>query len=170
MKIQFLEKLYKFPLELYKLTYLIHYQYLNIMNLTDLLISGFIGTIIMTMLMMMGKRMKLMPSDFDLMIDGLGQKMNDMLKTPNQFAYVFHFMIGTAVLPILYSFVWVGMLALPSSIIGSLVFFNIFGLIMIMMFPFLGVPSEWRLKTALGVIMGHVFYAIVFHFGGTLNF
>ena len=141
------------------------------MSTTGLILAGLIGTAVMTIFMQIGAKMGMMPPDFNMMIDGMGQKMNDMMGVPNQAAMLMHFIIGSLVLPLLYQFFWIEVLSLGLGVLGALIFFNIFGLIMIFMLPMLGAPEEWRGKMSIGIIMGHIVYAlIVFYLEGPLSF
>lgn len=136
------------------------------MTQPGLILGGFIGTVIMTLFMQIGKKMGMMPPDFDMMKDGMGQKMNDMIGVPKNMALVMHFIIGTLILPLFYSLIWVDIISLGMGIVGALIFFNIFGLIMIMMLPMLGAPDGWKGKMSMGIIMGHIIYALIVFYTG----
>ncbi|RMG26353.1 MAG: hypothetical protein D6732_21385 [Methanobacteriota archaeon] len=132
------------------------------MAILDLIVGGFIGTVVMTMMILYGYMMSLMPKDWNMIIDGMGKKMNDMMGVPASMAWGVHFLIGTIIHPLVYDSVWVGALGLNlGPYINEIIYAIIFAIIMIMMLGFLEAPREWRGKMAIGIIMAHIVYAIV---------
>ena len=129
-------------------------------ELTNLFLGGFLGTIVMTMMILFGDKMKMMEPGWNMLTDGLGKKMNDMMGVPTWMGYVVHFIIGIVAHPLLFLYVWTPLVSL-TGFVSVLVFIMIFGVMMVMMLGMLGVPSEWKMKTAVGVLMAHLMYAIV---------
>ncbi len=131
----------------------------------DLIVGGFVGTAVMSMMMMIGKMLGMAPEDWDMMKDGMGAKMKEMMGAPEWMAYVVHFMLGAIIFPFAYWYVWVDTLGIDlNNYINAVIFILIFGAMMILMFGFLGAPSEWRMKMAMGVVMGHVLYGLILAF------
>lgn len=133
------------------------------MAILDLIVGGFVGTIIMTMMILYGYMMSLMPKDWNMIVDGMGKKMNEMMGVPASMAWVVHFMIGTIIHPLTYDNVWVGILGLSfGAYFNEIIYALIFAVMMILMLGFLGAPKEWRGKMAIGIIMAHIIYAVIF--------
>ncbi len=103
------------------------------MAILDLIVGGFIGTVVMTMMILYGYMMSLMPKDWNMIIDGMGKKMNDMMGVPASMAWAVHFLIGTIIHPFVYDSVWVGALGLNlGPYINEIVYAIIFAIIMVM--------------------------------------
>ena len=132
------------------------------MSLTELIIGGFLGTIVMTMMILYGSKMNLMPSGWNMLTDGLGGMMNNMMGVSPNMAYMVHFLIGTVVHPLTYNYIWVDALGVDlGSYINEIVYALIFAVMMIGMLPMLKAPDGWTSKIAMGIIMAHIVYAIV---------
>lgn len=121
-------------------------------------LAGFVGTVVMTMMILFGDKMGLMPpqSQYRLIVDGMGGKMNDMMGVPKEMAWIVHFGIGTIAHPLLIDI-------LDLSFVTEIAYALVFAFAMIMMLDFMGAPSEWKSKMTMGIIMAHVVYVIVFH-------
>ncbi len=120
-------------------------------------LAGFVGTVVMTMMILFGDKMGLMPpqSQYRLIVDGMGGKMNEMMGVPKEMAWAAHFAIGTIVHPLL-----IDILALSAAL--EFLYALVFAGAMIMMLDFMGAPSEWKSKMSMGIVMAHVVYVIVF--------
>ena len=124
-------------------------------------IGGLVGTVVMTMMVLYGDKMGMMKPGFNMITDGLGKMMNDKMGLPVIMGWVAHLMIGIVIHPLLYSIVWVGIFGFEGVIMG-IVFALIFAMMMIAMLPILGVESEWKMKTSMGIILAHIAYGAVF--------
>lgn len=132
------------------------------MTILDLIVGGFVGTVVMTMMILYGYMMQLMPKDWNMIIDGMGKKMNEMMGVPATMAWVVHFAIGTLIHPYFYDLVWVGALGITlGAYINEIVYALIFAIVMIIMLGFLEAPSEWRGRMSIGIIMAHIVYAVI---------
>ncbi|OLS21058.1 MAG: hypothetical protein HeimC2_33300 [Candidatus Heimdallarchaeota archaeon LC_2] len=120
-------------------------------------LAGFVGTVVMTMMILFGDRMGLMPpqSQYRLIVDGMGGKMNEMMGVPKEMAWAVHFGIGTILHPVLIDI-------LDLSFASEIVYALVFAGVMIMMLSFMGAPSEWKSKMSMGIIMAHLAYVIIF--------
>ena len=138
------------------------------------IIAGLFATAIMTLVMLyVGPMMGLMPSDWNMITDGLGGMINKMMGLTKSMGWIAHFMVGSLIHPLVYDYIW-------TSIFGSIlvniwlsfsIYALVFAAIMIMMFPMLGIPSDYKSKMRMGVIVVHIVYALSFvYLVGIFNF
>ncbi|MFV2014919.1 MAG: hypothetical protein ACC656_05805 [Candidatus Heimdallarchaeota archaeon] len=120
-------------------------------------LAGFVGTIVMTMMIIFGDKMGVMPpqSQFRLIVDGLGGKMNEMMGVPKEMAWGVHFAIGTIIHPLLIDL-------LDLNLVTEIAYALVFAIAMIMMLDFMGAPKEWKSKMSMGIIVAHIVYILVF--------
>ncbi len=133
------------------------------MAILTVMLGGFLGTIIMTMMILFGDKMFVMPPRYNMITDGLGKKINEMTGMPINIAWIVHFGIGTVMHPLLYVYAWSGLLGINiiNNIVNTILFALVFGVMMASMLGFLGAPKEWRLRMTMGVLMAHVVYGLI---------
>ncbi len=140
------------------------------MAILGLIVGGFVGTVVMTMMILYGYMMSLMPKDWNMIVDGMGKKMNEMMGVAPSMAWFVHFMIGTIIHPVVYQYLWVDTLHIGLGVyINEIVYAIIFAIMMVMMLGFLGAPNGWRVKMSIGIIMAHIVYAVVLAFIASLS-
>ncbi len=142
------------------------------MTFVSLVTGGLVGTIIMTMMILYGYMMKMMPENWNMITDGLGAMMNKMVGLPNSMGWLMHFMIGVIIHPLLFEYVWVGTfgITLGGAILNAVVFAMIFALMMIVMSTMMEIPEFSRMMMAIGIIMAHLVYGLVLGYFSTLAF
>ena len=125
------------------------------------ILAGFIATAVMTVVMVyLAPMMKMMPKDWNMITDGLGGMMNKMMGVPKTMGWVAHFMVGMIIHPYLYGFV--AFIFTFAGVYGFYVYVLIFAVMMIMMFPMLGIPEDFKTMMMMGVIIVHLIYGATY--------
>jgi len=96
------------------------------MNIKAGLISGFIATLVLSLIMVMKAKMGLMPE-----LNAI-KMLAGMMHAPLIMGWVAHFMIGTVVWGLLYS---LAVRVLPGGIMGSALIFSVIAWMMMMVGP-----------------------------------
>jgi len=127
------------------------------------ILAGFIATAVMTIVMVyLGPMMGMMPKNWNIITDGLGGMMNRMMGVSKSMGWLAHFTVGTILHPFVFALIWQ---LIFSSLLGGASFYVyvlVFAVMMIMMFPMLGVPSDFKSKMMMGVIVVHLIYAVTY--------
>ncbi len=141
------------------------------MTLPNLILGGFLGTIVMSIMIVYGYMMQLMPPSWSMISDGLGGMMNEMMGMPKMSAWGVHFMIGTLIHPLVYDYLWVGILKITlGSYLNEIVYAMIFAIMMIAMLGMMKAPREWWVKMSIGILMAHIVYALILAYFDVANF
>lgn len=127
------------------------------------ILAGFIATAVMTIVMVyLGPMMGLMPKNWNMITDGLGGMMNKMMGVSKSMGWLAHFIVGSILHPYVFVLVWQ---LIFSGLLGGASFYVyvlVFAVMMIMMFPMLGVPNDFKSKMMMGVILVHLIYAVTY--------
>jgi uncharacterized membrane protein len=127
-------------------------------NFGKAVVAGLLGTLIMTMVMLMGPMMGMPPMP-------IGKMLADFMRIPEVLGWIGHFMIGT-VLALIYVYVFASQLPGNGLVRGAL-----YGLVpwlvsQIMINPMMGAGlfasnTPAPLLMVMGSLMGHIIYGAV---------